>query len=291
MQAAFPLPTEKGELMKIARVFPRRTKATPDDSLAFTGPPPKTPPDVDAVHVSVAFTYDLPRAEQLIRAWEKTGLPVKLGGPALNEPGGDFVPGRYLRPGYVLTSRGCPNRCWFCSVPAREGYRLRELPVTEGWNVLDDNLLACSEKHIRAVFAMLGRQPERPIFTGGLEAKLLRPWHVSLLRECRAQRMYFAYDTPDDYAPLVEAGRLLKEQNITRGNRKACSYVLIGYRGDSMEAAEKRLRDTWAAGFVPYAMLYRDEAGETDAEWRRFQREWCRPAIVLSKLTKGERDA
>ena len=31
--------------MKIARVFPRRTKATPDDPLAFTGPPPKGLPD------------------------------------------------------------------------------------------------------------------------------------------------------------------------------------------------------------------------------------------------------
>ena len=39
--------------------------------------------------------------------------------------GGDFVPGRYLAPGYVITSRGCPNRCWFCSVWRREG-ALRE---------------------------------------------------------------------------------------------------------------------------------------------------------------------
>ena len=48
----------------------------------------------------------------------------------------------YMKPGYVITSRGCPNRCWFCAVPKREGYQLRELPVTDGWIVADDNLLA-----------------------------------------------------------------------------------------------------------------------------------------------------
>ena len=68
------------------------------------------------------------------------------------------MPGMYLKKGYVITSRGCPNRCWFCSVPRREGGRLRELPITEGNIVLDDNLLACSRQHIEAVFEMLGRQ-------------------------------------------------------------------------------------------------------------------------------------
>ena len=55
-----------------------------------------------------------------------------------------------------------------------------------------------------------------------------------------------------------------------RKSHKACCYVLIGYRGDTMEAAEKRLRDAWKAGFIPYAMLYRDEKGIVDSEWRKF---------------------
>ena len=185
--------------MTIARVFPRRTKATPDDPLAFIGePPPRIIlPEIDEVHVSVAFTYDMPVAEWLAHQWEVVGVPVKMGGPAFNEPGGEFVPGRYLKHGYVITSRGCPNRCPHCAVPVREGYTLRELPIRDGFNVLDDNLLACSEKHIREVFEMLKRQAEKPVFTGGLEAKLLQPWHVDLLREAKTERMYFAYDTAD----------------------------------------------------------------------------------------------
>jgi len=44
------------------------------------------------------------------------------------------------------------------------------------------------------------------------------------------------------------------------------------------------LIDTWSAGFFPYAMLFRDENGETNEDWRQFQRLWVRPQIVYSKL-------
>ncbi len=272
-------------MLKIARVFPRRTRATPDDPLAFNGPPPKALPDVDEVHISTAFTYDRDKADQLAEAWAKTGLPVRIGGPAYNEPGGVFTPGLYLRKGYVITSRGCPRKppCWFCEVQKREG-GLRELPVTPGNIVLDDNLLACGEAHIRAVFAMLKEQPEKPVFTGGLDAGLLKEWHVDLLREVKTRRMYFAYDAPSEYEALVNAGRLLRDGGVTKASQTARCYVLIGYPQDTMEQAEKRLRDAWAAGFLPYAMLYRDERGGVREGWQRFQRAWLRPQIVYSML-------
>ena len=150
---------------------------------------------------------------------------------------------------------------------------------------MDNNLLACSDTHIRGVFAMLKNQPERPIFTGGLEARRLAAWHVDLLRESKTRRMYFAYDTEyADYDALVQAGKLLREGGFSKASHKAKCYVLCGYDGDSFEKAEKRLRDTWAAGFFPFSMLYRDEKGETTEEWRRFQRTWTRPQIVYHKL-------
>jgi hypothetical protein len=239
-------------------------------------------PGISEVHVSVTFTYDMARAEWLAHQWGVLGVPVKMGGPAFNRPGGDFVPGMYLKPGYVITSRGCPNRCWFCAVPKREG-KLRELPITNGWNVLDDNLLACSESHIRKVFNMLARQPKRPIFTGGLEARILKPWHCDLLYAAKAERMYFAYDTPEDYEPLVNAGKLLWAAGFTQGTHKMGCYVLIGYRGDTFDKAEKRLTDTIKAGFMPYAMLYKDATGKARHEWKEFQWEWTTPSIIGAK--------
>lgn len=265
-------------------MFPRITNATPHDELCFYDLPPLLGlPEIDEVHVSVTFTYDRAVAEFLAEQWRYVGVPVKVGGPAYDDPGGAFIPGRYVRKGLFESSRGCDNNCWFCSVPKREG-KLRELEVTEGWNVLDNNILGCSECHIRKVFEMLKTQPHRPIFTGGLEAKLLKPWHVELLRSVKPERMYFAYDTPDDYEPLVEAGRLLWNGGFTISSHVASCYVLIGYKGDTFEKAEKRIRDTIKAGFVPYAMLYKDKAGTEDKEWRKFQRLNLNPTIVCSRL-------
>ncbi|HWQ42797.1 MAG TPA: hypothetical protein VN456_12280 [Desulfosporosinus sp.] len=277
--------------MKIARVFPRITKATPTDELAFTGGPPMFGLDVEEVHISVAFTYDMKQAEWLEMQWRALGVPVKMGGPAFNEHGGEFFPGRYLKFGYVITSRGCPNRCVYadgqkCMVPEREGYKLRELPVKDGWNVLDDNFLACSDEHINKVFKMLKRQKERPEFTGGLEAKIIKPWHAAKLFEAKTKRMYFAYDTPDDYEPLIYAGRLLQDAGFKVSSHNMHCYVLIGYKGDTFEKAEKRLNDTIRAGFMPYAMLYKDGDGNSRESWKKYQCEWIRPMIVASKMRK-----
>jgi radical SAM superfamily enzyme YgiQ (UPF0313 family) len=269
----------------IARVFARRTNATPADDYAFVGDPPLScfiPDDIEEVHVSVAFTWDLPEAERLARAWSRIA-PVKIGGPATGMRGEDFTPGMYLKPGYTITSRGCPNVCWFCSVPQREGREIREYTVNDGNVVLDDNLLACSESHIREVFCMLKRQKYgRPLLLGGLEAARLKLWHVELIKEIRPKRVFFAYDTPDDLIWLRAATKMFMKANYCSCNILH-AYVLIGYPGDTFEAAEMRLRITKALCFTPMAMLYRDVTGKTTEAWRRFQRAWARPAAIYAK--------
>jgi hypothetical protein len=276
--------------MKILRVFPRRTNATPDDALVAIGSPDlfSDSLEVDRVHISVTFSWDLPEGERLYRDWRPIA-PVEMGGPALGQPGEEFVPGMYLKKGYVITSRGCPNKCWFCSVWRREGDTLRELPVTDGYIIQDDNLLSCSEKHIREVFEMLARQKERPVFSGGLEAKKLRKWHAEELLRLRPRQMFFAYDTPDDREPLFEAGKLLLENGFTRRSQNLRAYVLIGYPKDTMEAAEKRLNECMDAGFLPFAMLYRDYTGNRNPDWIKFAWPWQRPAAISAKyLSRSE---
>jgi len=268
--------------MRCLRVFPQRTKATPIDDLVHIGSPDLFSKHIEAdkIHISVTFTWDLPIAEKLAAEWKPYG-PVEVGGPATGQRGENFTPGMYLKHGYVITSRGCPNKCWFCSVWQREGY-VRELPITDGWNVLDDNLLACSDGHINSVFDMLAKQKHRPSFTGGLEAARLKPWHVNRLAELNPQEMFFAYDGPEDREPLYEAGKLLRQAGF-----KIChplrSYVLIGYHGDTFQKAEARLIDCMEAGFTPMAMLYLDETGKRDPDWVRFTWPWARPSIVSVK--------
>lgn len=298
----------------IARVFARRTEATPTDPLAFVGLPPMiTPPRVSAVHVSVAFTYDIPEALTLARAWSVLGVPVLIGGPAfpracpvcgcgcLEIPGcdmlvrcvccdftgigvrwsDDFMPGLYVGDGYLFTSRGCPNRCRECFVPRYEG-GIRELPIRDGTNILDSNLLACSEAHVRAVFAMLARQKGPVAFTGGLEAARFLPWHADLIAAMHPQpTVFFAFDREAAWKPLARAAGLLRERGVSfDGNRVAC-YVLCGHGNDTIEAARERVERVLSLGVRPCAMPYRAPDGrELDAAWQRFARPWKRAAII-----------
>ena len=274
--------------MNIIRVFCRRTAATPDDDMVRVACPPGLFDLADEVHICVVFSWDKPLAERLAQQWQWVA-PVKIGGPAYNDPGAEFTPGMYTKCGYVMTSRGCPNRCWFCSVWRREG-GIRELPLTEGYNLLDSNILACSDDHIRKVFAMLAigkRKFGRPVeFTGGLEAARLKEWHVEELRKLKPKQLFFAYDTPDDLESLQAAGKMLLAGGFTSTSHALRCYVLCGYRGDTFEAAFRRMREALAAGFLPMAMLYRDETGDRDPRWMRFQRQWARPSIIHSKQTK-----
>ena len=268
--------------MKIIRVFPRRTKATPTDQDVRINIHPGLFDEADEVHISVAFTQDKDRADFLASAWEILGVPVKIGGPAYNQVGGEFIQGMYLKHGYVITSRGCPNHCWFCSVWKRESEGQKELIIKDGWNILDDNLLACSDGHINKVFDMLSRQKHRPIFTGGLEARILKQWHVDRLKDLRPSQMFFAYDTPDDYEPLIDASRMLLSAGFNRQSMRC--FVLIGYPMDNVYAAEKRLMQTIELGFYPQAMLWMDEKGTRDQNFKKIYREFSRPAIIYSKM-------
>lgn len=269
--------------MKIIRVFPRKTNATPDDeNVRFREP--GLFDEADEVHVSVTFTWDKQKAEDLALLWSAVTKNIKIGGPAYDDHGDEFEPGMYIKHGYTMTSRGCPNNCWFCSVPKREG-GIRELIIKDGYNVLDSNLLACSENHIKNVFDMLERQKEKPKFTGGLEAKLMKPWIAERLYKLQPSTAYFAYDTPDDYDPLVNAVNLLNSAGEYNKNRIYFCYVLCGYKGDSLSKAELRMNQVMALGLVPMAMLY--DSGkhvENISEWKKFQRIFANKTIISSKF-------
>src|SRR3974377_1159188 len=218
--------------MRLIRVFPRITKATPKDELAYFGPPDLFA-EADKVHVSVTFTYDKLYAEQLAKQWEAVA-PVEVGRVAYGDAGQEFVPGRYIKPGYIFTSRGCPRRCWFCSVWKRDPVP-RLLPIIDGWNVLDDNLLACPRDHVEAVFAMLRRQNRRIEFTGGLEALSLQDYQVELLASLRPRpTMFFAYDPGDKFETLESAARRLLAVGFTKASHRMRAYVLIGYPKDTI---------------------------------------------------------
>lgn len=272
------------------RVFPRKTKATPDDALAYYGPPDLFA-EADEVHIDVTFTADKPKAERLAEDWQRIA-PVKIGGVAYGDRGGDFIPGRYIKHGYTFTSRGCPERCWFCSVWKRDP-NIRLLPIQDGWNILDDNLLACPENHFRAVIEMLSRQGRRAEFTGGLQAARLQDWHVNLLATLKPLPVcFFAYDDPEKTTDTFESMKSAADRMLAAGftsvSHRLRTFVFMGYPRDTFEKAETRLRQMLNIGFTPYAMLWQPETPSAEKwrpspEWKKFQRSWARPAIIHAR--------
>lgn len=269
--------------MTILRVFPRRTSATPDDALAWIGAPNLWTPQVDEVHVSVTFTWDLAAGYALANKWRRWygNVPVNIGGPAI--PGNcvdGFTPGLYIKHGYTFTSRGCPNNCPWCLVRDTEG-PLRTLPIVPGWIVQDNNLAACPHEHIEAVFDMLRAQRHRPIFSGGIQASLVDDWlatqFAALWHDRGIEEIYLACDTSAALGPLKEAVARL---NFLKRDQLRC-YVMIG-RDETIGQALERLESVWRVGCMPFAQLYQpaDELISYSREWKELQRAWARPAIT-----------
>ena len=267
---------------RIIRVFPRITKATPDDELAVSRSPDFWD-EADKIEISVTFDWDKPKAEKLALEWGVIA-PVEIGGPAYGDPGLTFEAGMYLKHGYVITSRGCPNHCPNCKVPTREG-NLRMLPIVDGHNLLDNNILACPNEHVESVFKMLERQPNRAKFTGGLEARLLQGWHVDWLLRLKPDAIWTAYDRPNEWEPLTRAVSMLSEAGIVaphKRKRVGC-YVLMGWQGDTLAEAEKRLRAVIGLGIKTQAMWF-DNGAESNKDdfksWFALRRQFTDPRSV-----------
>lgn len=272
------------------RVFARKTKWTPRDKLAFYRDESmyavqqygeNTP-----VMVSCTFTWDKKKAVDLARAWAMNFRNVQIGGPAFNDHGGEFVPGRFIMEGVTFTSRGCPKNCSFCLVPAREG-KLRELKIQPGYIVQDNNLLACSRDHIEKVFEMLSEQKKGIKFLGGLDIDYLKTWNVELLKKIKIAQcgLCVACDRPEDLSRLDKAADLLGGFSI---EKKRC-YVLVGKDGENQIQAQARCEAVLAKGFLPYAQLYRPEnASSARGDWRTFCYFWSKPGLYRKKIINSK---
>ena len=269
--------------MRIIRVFPQRTSYTPDDDMVFIGEPPGLfIPEHDEIHISCTFTWDVKFCIHLKEQWEMfTDKPVLLGGPAFGSPCDTFTPGMYVKKGITFTSRGCNNRCPWCAVPNREG-KLRTLQITEGNIIQDNNFLKLPHKHRNKVYEMLKTQ-KAICFKGGLKSNLINSHFIKNIKQLKIKELWLACDTESALKPLIKACKKLIKAGYTR-NHIRC-YALIGR---DMESEEKRLRAIYNAGAMPFAQLYQPvEKIAYSREWKKFARQWMRPAAINAHMERG----
>lgn len=274
--------------IRILRVFPSKTNATPDDDLVRFDVPGMFEPEVDEIHISCTFSWDVPRAKYLYRQWSKmfNECVVKIGGVAFNTKINRFTPGLYLKKGFIITSRGCHRKCSHCMVSEREG-NLSILKIRGGWNVLDNNLLACPRNHIDSVFKMLMNQPQAIRFIGGLDIKLCDDWVIEWLLKIRLGCAYFAYDRSDQRKIVEHVVKKILDKSgwsdATARNKLAC-YVLIGYPKDTISKATERLEFIKNLGVNPSPMFYQPYSltrRKPSSEWADLTRNYSRAWITF----------
>ena len=245
--------------MKVLRVFVRRTSYTPDDGMAVIGEPGLFLPDagaIDEVHISCVFSWDKDKAINLKKVWERyysNKVCVKIGGPAFAGQPDEFISGRYVKKGITFTSRGCNFLCPWCLVPEREG-KFREIEITPGNIVQDNNILLSSREHLEKVFAMLSKQ-KGIYFKGGLDCRLLNSWHVNELKKLSIKELWLALDYNERMKDFREACKMLIEAGFTRNQIR--SYVLSGFN-EPIQNAGMRLAFAYECGSLPYIQVYQD---------------------------------
>lgn len=270
------------------RVFPERNKWTPDDDLAFVGDLPLFhPADRDIpVKVSVTFTWHRKRAEQVAESWRGYYRDVEIGGPAYESPADEFTPGMFLKRGCTITTRGCPKKCGWCSVPYREGDQRLLRMIQPGWILQDNNLLAAPQSHMEKVFEMLRQQGRAIYFNGGLDKHFLQEWHVPFFDSVPIGELWWAADVPDDFKYL----RRVKELFAHVPMRKMRCYTMIGYdNGETLSEAQERIETVFNLGFMPFSQLYQppDASMPTKIygpDWKAVNRKWSRPAAYMPRV-------
>lgn len=126
---------------------------------------------------------------------------------------------------------------------------------------------------------MLREQKKGAVFSGGLDARLLQPWHRELFDSIRINELWFACDTKAGIHLLENAAEIL--DGIPPRKRRC--YTMIGFGDETLDKAEERLEQVYALGFFPFCQLYQDEKQKTySADWRKLQRKWSRPAAYVA---------
>jgi len=273
---------------RILRVFVRKTSQTPIDDYVKIGMPDLFRPscqDIEEVHISVLFSWDKEEGFKLQKNYSQYYSRVLIGGPAFanNTSNLKFYPGKYVKKGIVITTRGCNNNCPWCLVPKIEG-KFKEINIESGNIIQDNNILLANKAHLLRVFQMLRTQKQIK-FLGGLDKRLLKDWHIEELRSLRIKELWLSFDSWDNKREFIAITEKLKKSGFRR-NQIRC-YVLAGFK-EPIQASEDRLRFTYKCGALPYVQVYQpiDEkkrfAGERSRKDNLFVRNWSRPAIIKS---------
>lgn len=192
-------------------------------------------------------------------AWDK--LPMEsYWNTTVRIGGGDIVRKRY---GVMLSSRGCPHVCFFCSSPLMSGYKgyrrrsnesiIAEIKYQidkyniEEFGFWDDNFFV-NKKEVKLLLKEIAKEFPNIMFTatGGTEVNLLDYEMIDLLAEANFYKALVAFESADQD---IQNNTIDKKVNISYAG-KMSKYMqekgievrrqfMIGFPGETKEQIKK----------------------------------------------------
>lgn len=267
----------------------------------------------DIILMTSLFTYDFQIIKKELLKALSFDIPIILGGVAatlLKDKFIEEIKGGHLFLGYskildqeipdynmnwfikepwhdysfVFTSRGCSNKCAYCAVWRIEKERWENPNWKNGIGLKkkimlsDNNLSACSEKHIDEVLLYLASSNKKVLFDNGLDCKWITPALAAKLSKIKFEPsgLRMAFDRIEEDGIFQKAVKILLAAGIKHSLIMA--YVLFNFL-DTPQEALYRMEECKRLGIRPYPQYY-EPLNETGARKSFVGKYWTRTLAV-----------
>lgn len=184
---------------------------------------------------------------------------------------------------YGYLSRGCPRQCYFCHVKTKEGIKAHKVAdLSEFWcgqkniEVCDPNILACPDAE--DLLRQLADSKAMVNLNQGIDARLLTPEKVKILKKIKMKRYHFAWDNPKDEDKILPKLKMFLE--IAKPYKKNVMVFCLVNFNSTLDEDFHRIYTLRDLGVQPYIMIYDKE--HCDPVYQKIQRWVNAPALFWS---------
>ena len=202
---------------------------------------------------------------------------------------------------YGFLTRGCPNKCFWCVVPKKEGFIHPYMDVDEiaidgrrKLVLMDNNILASGDYAKEQLKKIIARGYYID-FNQAMDARLVTEEFAELLGRCHWIKglIRFGCDTTQQIEHCDRAMRMIEANGFTG---EFFLYTMVGGKNDLRECYNRihywwrRLQDFRSGDHsrrpvYAYAQPYRDPANphHTIPQWQRDMARWCDKRMLFCK--------
>ena len=264
-------------------------------------------PPMDKVYMSKVFSFtpDYPyyvNADEVIKGGSGYCISLVDGREIFDKSKDNELPAEieHIYPDYGLygitdtaygfLSRGCPRRCDFCHVAAKEGRCSHKVAdLSEFWHgqknivLCDPNLIACREW--KDLLQQLTDSGAKVNINQGVDIRIMTDEKAEMIGKLRIDSVHFAWDRYEDKDCIIPKFKASKE--ITGWDvRKMSVYVLTNFN-TTIEQDLERIYTLRDLGYNPYVMVYNKEHTKSSDPVRYLQR-WVNNRKIFKTIKRFE---